>query len=157
MPSKGIDLSTCPQARVVQAICSPAELAFAGTLKQALRSKVLILLKVRVLDVIHLIDDSADKRRMFFWRDYVGDIHFDYVICSKQTMTPLMAVELDHDQPLQRGRATRDVVKNTLAQRAAFPLVRINATDAYTPTALREKLIAAYKQAKAGPLPVEMA
>jgi hypothetical protein len=156
MERKGIDLSTCPRARLVKAICSPAELAFAGTLKQALKSKVLILLKVRILDVLELIEDPLDRKRMFFWRDFLGDIHFDYVVCSKQTLTPLLAVELDHDEPLKRGRATRDVAKTTIAARAQFPLVRISAAATYAPADLRQKLIAEYKRGKAGTLPVEM-
>lgn len=39
----------------------------------------------------------------------------------------------------------------------ARTVLRIAATDTYTPEALRAKLIADYKHAKAGPLPVEMA
>lgn len=38
----------------------------------------------------------------------------------------------------------------------ALPVIRITATDTYTPEALRAKLIADYKHAKSGPLPVEM-
>jgi hypothetical protein len=156
MQKKGLDLSTMPKARVVKAIASPTELKFAATLKQALKSKVLILLKVRVLDVLEL-EPVADVKRAYFWRDYLGDVYFDFVVCSKQTLAPIVAVELDGDEPLKRGRASRDVAKSTLAKSAGFPVIRIAATDTYTPEALRAKLIADYKHAKAGPLPVEMA
>lgn len=32
---------------------------------------------------VERIDDPTDKRRMFFWRNYLSNIGFDYVICSK--------------------------------------------------------------------------
>ena len=75
---------------------------------------------------------------------------------SRQAFRQLLAVELDNDEPLKRGRATADVIKSHLAARAAFPLIRINAYDTYTPAALRQKPIVEYNHAKSGPLPVEM-
>jgi len=68
----------------------------------------------------------------------------------------LLAVELDNDEPLKRGRATADAIKSHLAARAAFPLIRINAYDTYTPAALRQKPIKDDTLAKKEPLRVEM-
>src|SRR4051794_12008074 len=106
MLRKGIDPATCPQASIVKAICSPAELEFADTLRHALDpKKVLVLVKVRVLDVIELENDP-DKKRLFFWRDMLGDQHFDYVVCSKKTLAPILAVELDGTETVRRRTTT---------------------------------------------------
>src|SRR5690348_5705714 len=124
MPSKGIDHSTCPKARVVRSLWSEKERAFAEVLMRAFVKPVNIFLKVRVLDVIELIDEP-DKRRLFFWRDILGDKHFDYVVCRRDTLEPLLAVELDDP----RRSSTADDVKTTAARRAAFPLVYSTISD----------------------------
>jgi len=94
MAGKGIDHATCPKARVVHSLWNESERTFADVLMKALQRKVRIFVKVRVLDVIELVDEP-DKRRLFFWRDILGDKHFDYVVCRRETLEPLLAVELD--------------------------------------------------------------
>src|SRR6478735_6179332 len=104
MPGKGIDHATCPKARVARALWTDSEKVFANVLLRAFKpGKVKVFLKVRVLDVIELYDEP-DKRRLFFWRDILGDKHFDYVICRPGTLEPLLAVDLE--DPRVRRRST---------------------------------------------------
>ena len=154
MPGKGIDHATCPKARVIRSLWTEKEKTFTDVLMKAFKRKVNVFLKVRVLDVIELIDES-DKRRLFFWRDILGDKHFDYVVCREKTLEPLLAVELD-DPHVSRRSTTADDVKATAARNAAFPLVRFSAASKLTPELVRQKLIAEYRLARAGPLPEEM-
>lgn len=151
---RGIDHTTCPRARVARSLWSAAERAFAEVLMRALRRKVTVFLKVRVLDVIELYDEP-DRRRLFFWRDILGDKHFDYVVCRRETLQPLLAVELD-DPTVPKKSTTADDVKATAARNAGFPLVRFSAGSNLTPELVRQKLIAEYRLARAGPLPEEM-
>lgn len=154
MSGKGIDHSSCPKARVVRSLWSQSENKFSEVLLKALKRKVRVFVKVRVLDVIELVDEP-DKRRMFFWRDVLGDKHFDYVVCSRETLQPFLAVELD-DPRVPRHSTMADDVKATAARKAGFPLVRFSAGSSLTPQLVRQKLIAEYRLAKAGPLPEEM-
>jgi Protein of unknown function (DUF2726) len=153
-PGKGIDHATCPKARVARSLWSSSERAFADVLMKAFQKKVNVFIKVRVLDVIEL-GDEPDKRRLFFWRDILGDKHFDYVICRRETLEPLLAVELD-DPRVPRRSTTADDIKTTAARNAAFPLVRFSAASKLTPELVRQKLIAEYRLARAGPSPEEM-
>src|SRR4051812_34780951 len=116
MSGKGIDHGTCPKARVVGALWTESEDRFAKILLKALKDKARVFLKVRVLDVIELVDE-ADKRRLFFWRDVLGDKHFDYVVCGSKTLEPLLAVELD-DPNVRKRSSTAEDVKATVARRA---------------------------------------
>lgn len=154
MTSKGIDHSTCPKARVVGSLWSATERAFADVLMRAFKKRMVVFLKVRVLDVIEL-HGEPDKRRLFFWRDVLGDQHFDYVVCTRETLRPLLAVELD-DPTVRKSSTTADDVKATAARNAGFPLVRFSAGSNLTPELVRLKLIAEYRLARAGPLPEEM-
>jgi hypothetical protein len=154
MPGKGIDHTTCPKARISRSLWTQTEKTFANILLKSLKSKVIVFVKVRVLDVIELVDEP-DKRRLFFWRDILGDKHFDYVVCRRETLEPLLAVELD-DPQVRRRSSTADDVKATAARNAGFPLVRFSAASNLTPELVRQKLIAEYRLARAGPLPEEM-
>lgn len=120
------------------------------------KGRVKVFIKVSVLDVIQLDAAEPDKKRLFFWRDVLGDKHFDYVICRRETLEPLLAVELD--DPANRRRAgVADDVKATAARLAAFPVVRFSARDLkLTPELVRAKLIAEYRAVRAGTLPEEM-
>src|SRR4051812_48485211 len=108
MAQKGIDHSTCPKARVVRSLWSESEKAFTDVLMKAFQKRVNVFLKVRVLDVIELVDEP-DKRRLFFWRDVLGDKHFDYVVCRHKTLEPLLAVELDDPRVPRRSTTADDV------------------------------------------------
>lgn len=154
MPTKGIDHSTCPKARVATSLWSESEKAFTDILMRAFKKKVNVFVKVRVLDVIELVDEP-DKRRLFFWRDILGDKHFDYVICRRDTLEPLLAVELEDPQKSRRS-STAAEVKTTAARKANFPLVRFASGQKLTPELVRAKLVAEYRLAKAGPLPEEI-
>lgn len=156
MPGKGIDHSTCPKARVVRSLFSDAEKAFADVLMKAFhKGKVKVFIKVSVLDVIALDAAEPDKKRLFFWREVLGDKHFDYVVCRRETLEPLLAVELD-DPTTPRRSSTADDVKATAARQAAFPVVRFAAGTPLTPDLVRAKLIAEYRVVRAGALPEEM-
>src|SRR6185437_14376255 len=131
MAGKGIDHTTCPKARVVGALWTPSERAFAEILMKAFKRKVNVFLKVGVLEVIELADE-ADRRRLFFWRDILGDKHFDYVVCRQATLEPLLAVELDDPRVVRRS-STADDVKTTVARKAGFPVVRFSVGSMLTP------------------------
>src|SRR5256885_60573 len=121
MPSKGIDHTSCPKASINRSLWSREEKAFADVLMKAFRKPVNVFLKVRVLDVIELDADEPDKKRLFFWRDVLGDKHFDYVVCRRGTMEPLLAVELD--DPTERKKSNiADDVKTTAARKAGLTL-----------------------------------
>jgi len=155
MPAKGIDHATCPKARIARSLWTETEKAFAGVLMKAFQKKVNVFIKVRVLDVIELDGKGVDRRQIFFWRDILGDKHFDYVICRRETLEPLLAVELD-DPKVPRRSTTADDVKATATRNASFPVVRFSAGAKLTPELVRQKLIAEYRLARAGPLPEEM-
>jgi hypothetical protein len=154
MAGKGIDHATCPKAHIARSVWSAAERAFANVLLKALHGKPTVLVKVRVLDVIELVEEP-DKQRMFFWRRILGDQNFDYVICRRESLEPLIAVELD-DPGIHRRSSPGDDAKATAARNAAFPVARFSAASNLTPELVRNKLIEEYRLARAGPLPEEM-
>ncbi len=117
MPGKGIDHATCPKARVVRSLCNEMEQRFTDVLMKAFQRKVNVFLKVRVLDVIELDGKGVDRRQLFFWRDNLGDKHFDYVVCRSKTLEPLLAVELDDPTVVRRSTTSKPPPPTTPASR----------------------------------------
>ncbi len=140
---------------MVGALWSLAERGFAEVLLKSFRpNSVKVFVKVNVLDVIELYGEP-DRKRMYFWRDVLSKCHFDYVVCRRQTLEPLIAIELD--DPTRRPRTSTEVdVKTTATARARFPVVRFNAATTPTPQAVRERLIEAYRAARDGAVLEEM-
>jgi hypothetical protein len=154
MAGKGIYPTSCPKARIRPRLRSEPEKGFGDLLMRAMKKKVNVFVKVRVLDVIELVNEP-DRQRMKFWLDQLGRQHFDYVICRPNTLEPLLAAELEAPT-LRRRSSTADDVKSTAARKANFPLVRFSAGSNLTPELVRQKLIAEYRVARAGRLPEEM-
>jgi hypothetical protein len=74
------------------------------------------------------------------------------------SVTAVVAILVKLDDPKVRRRSTTaDDVKATTARNAGFPLLRFSAGSNLTPELVRQKLIAEWRVARAGPLPEEMA
>jgi hypothetical protein len=93
--------------------------------------------------------DEPDRRRLFFWRDVLGDRHFDFRLCRKDTLEPLLAVDLD-DPAVPKRSTTSDDAKATAARNATFPLVHFSAAANLTPDLV---LISGCGLARTEPLP----
>ncbi len=84
--------------------------------------------KVRVADVLP-IEGSGIESAVF---KYAFQAHFDFVV-TDATHTPVFAVEFDGPRHRDdEDQISRDLKKNSLCARFAFPLLRIN--DNYTAT-----------------------
>lgn len=157
MAGEGADRRRCPKARVKRSLVSDRERAFTDTLMKAFTLRVSVLVKVRVLDVIEF-DDEPDERKLVFWRDALGDKRFDYVVCRRKTLEPLLAVDLaDPDDESAPGpSAAADSFKARIAREAKFPFVHFSAEAKLTPELVRQKLMAEYAQTRPDQLPEEL-
>jgi hypothetical protein len=69
--------------------------------------------------------------------------HIDFLICDRATITVLAAIELDdksHRATLNAG--FRDAFVDSALAGAAIPLLRIPARQAYSPSELRDQIMA---------------
>lgn len=110
---------------------SAAERSFLGVLDQAIDpEKYRVFGKVRVAD---LLEPQPSNNRSE-WKKAFNKIsakHFDYVICTSDTLSPVCAVELDDQSHNQKKRQQRDELLESACRDAGLPLLRVPAKRSY--------------------------
>ncbi|HEY1789175.1 MAG TPA: DUF2726 domain-containing protein [Verrucomicrobiae bacterium] len=118
------------------ALVSPAERSFFDVLQQAVAADYLILVKVRVADIIH----PAREISRSGWRKAFNRIagkHVDFVICERESLQVLGAIELDDRSHQALDRGIRDRLIDSALANARIPVLRIPAQRSYSPAEIR--------------------
>lgn len=125
-----------------QTLFSPAERSFLGVLEQAVGGEYRIFGKVRVADVVSVngMSDRGAWQRAF---NRISAKHFDFVLCAKDDLEILAAIELDDKSHQQRKRQARDTFLVGLCQAISLPLVQVPAQRAYSVQDLRAQVLSA--------------
>lgn len=93
---------------------------------------------VRVADVIYVDRKKTDKWQYHF-NKIVGK-HIDFLLCDRETMTPLVAIELDDKSHERQDRIERDKFLNNAFQSAGIKLIRFKTNKSYNLSNIKEKL-----------------
>lgn len=123
----------------LNALFTPAERSFYGILSQAIGDDALIFGKVRVADV--LTPQKSTVKGV--WQTAFNKIsakHFDFVLCRKDDLSFLCAIELDDRSHNRAKRQLRDAFLEEACQSAAFPLIRFPAKSGYQISDVRTAL-----------------
>ncbi len=115
----------------MDSLFTPAERSFLGVLTKAAGDDVCVFGKVRVADVIRPKKGLAKSD----WQSAFNKIsakHFDYLLCKKDDMSILCAIELDDSSHKSKKRKKRDAFLRGACQSADLPFVQIPARPAYT-------------------------
>ncbi|RZA08795.1 MAG: DUF2726 domain-containing protein [Moraxellaceae bacterium] len=119
---------------------SPAEKIFLGALTQALADNYRIFAKVRVSDVINIKPNSSKS----VWQiafNKLSASYFDFVICNKDNLGVLCAVELDDKSTQKDDPVDRDKVLEHICEAAKLPLVRFDVRDFYDSQSVRKHVL----------------
>ena len=120
-----------------EVIFSPAERSFFGVLSKVVEKNAVVLGKVRIADVIKPRRGlSRSEWQIAF--NKISAKHFDYLICTPDTLSVIAVVELDDRSHARKERIERDqfVVNACLA--AGITLHRVKAEASYNLVELRE-------------------
>jgi len=136
--------------RQKKVLFSAAERSFLGVLDQAIdQDKHRVFGKVRVADII----EPQPSRNRSQWQKAFNKIsakHFDYIICTRDTLNPVCAIELDDQSHNQKKRQQRDELLESVCKGAGLPLLRVPAKRAYKPEELRVLLAKRFGSAVKG-------
>ena len=127
-----------------------AERSFFGVLQGAVGQQYLIFAKVRLADLVFIPKGTfsavrpegvegwtAESPRA--WRSHMNRIqskHIDFVLCDRQSVRPLVAIELDDSSHQSADRQARDTVVEGVLEAAGLPLFRIAVRTGYNPADL---------------------
>ena len=112
------------------ALFTPAERSFYGVLNQATGDNAAILGKVRVADVVA---PNKGLSRSVWQKSFnkISGKHFDFLLCSNDTLSVICAIELDDSSHKSKKRHERDEFLKEVCNAAEIPLIQVPAKAAY--------------------------
>ena len=105
-----------------------SERKFYYTLSEILNNKFFLFSKVRISDLLYLSKYQKEKQR---YRNKIQSKHIDFIVCDKQNIKPLLAIELDGSSHLRNDRIERDKFVNEIFKDAGLPILHIKVCDSY--------------------------
>lgn len=116
-------------------LLSKAEKNFYDVLRLALNGKpVLLFVKVRLLDVIHPAEKNVSALNK------VQSKHLDFLVCDKNYISPLLAIELDDLSHVMLKRVERDNFLEAALASANLPLLRFPVQKTYDVSDVKQKI-----------------
>lgn len=121
-------------------IFSPAERSFFGVLSQAVGANAVVLGKIRIADVMKPRKglSRSDWQKAF---NRISAKHFDYVVCTADTLSVIAVVELDDRSHAKKKRIARDQFVESACSAAGITLHRVRAEAAYNLVELKELIL----------------
>jgi hypothetical protein len=125
--------------RKIDVLFTPAERSFLGVLNQAVGENVQIFGKVRVADVISPKKDisRSDRQKAF---NKISGKHFDFLLCNKNNLSIICAIELNDSSHSSKNRQQRDIFLDGVCKTAGVPLITITNKASYTMGEITELL-----------------
>ena len=138
-PNDYIDIAKSPFL-ITNSLLTKAEMNFYKVLKDIIdNEKQIICPKVRMIDVLWTKTYRVENKLTFI--NKVNRKHFDFVVCDKETLKPLMAIELDDKSHEEEARRERDEFVDALFIGLKFKVVHIPVQYSYNINELKEKII----------------
>lgn len=123
----------------IECLFTPAERSFYGVLKQIVGIKAEVFGKVRVADIL-VPEKGMSKSNWQTAFNKVAAKHFDFILCSKNDLSILCAIELDDSSHGSESRNERDAFLDQVCKKAQVNLIRIPAKQTYSLEEIKEKL-----------------
>jgi hypothetical protein len=121
----------------VDSLLTAAERSFYGVLLKAVDGETLVFAKVRLADLLWLPRDTRDRQA---YHNRIIGKHLDFVLCSRDTLAPRLAIELDDSSHSRAARRERDSFVDAALSAAELPLLRVPVRRGYSPHDLGEMI-----------------
>lgn len=124
---------------------TPDERAFLNVLDEAVGSTHRIFGKIPVADLLipRNLDKDPEARRIF---DEMEDRRFSFVVCDKDSLTIICALQLDDVTPGDKSKKRGGDPLLSLCEGAGLPLIRVSSHNLQDPSSLRELIQSSIKQ-----------
>lgn len=107
---------------------SPAELSYYRVLSTAVAGGAVVLTKVRLADLFFVPRSRGSIRFV----NRIARKHVDFLVCDRETMRPLVGVELDDRSHERSRRQERDGFVDEVFRVAGLPLIHVPARSGYS-------------------------
>jgi len=116
---------------------TPVERTFLGLIEEAVGNEFRILCRVKMSDIL-TIHQNTDKKTSKNATSRAGSKHLDFVLCSKDDMSPIIAIDLVHNSGKDGYKSQRDFYVSGALDAAHIPHVRIKVRSGYKAQDIRE-------------------
>ena len=120
-----------------KSLITQSELKFFRVLQSTVGGKFQIFVMVRIADLLQ-VDKGTNKYRS--WLNRIVAKHVDFVICDKESLQPLVAIELDDRSHQRPERQKRDELVDRAFQSANMPLLRFPVEAEYDGKKIRRMI-----------------
>lgn len=119
---------------------SLAEVKFYDLLREILGDKYILFSKVRIADIIE--PKYKNGQLSHFYK--ISSKHVDFLVCSKNPVTPKIIVELDDSSHDSEDRIARDKFVDEAFANAGIPIVHIRVKHEYNREEVVKQILEAY-------------
>jgi hypothetical protein len=116
---------------------TPVERSFLDLIEEAVGGKYRVLCRVKLTDIL-AVRQSTDKKTSKNAFSRAGGRNLDFVLCSKEDMTPVIAIDLVHKNGKDGYKSQRDWFTSGSLDAARIPHVRIKVRSGYTAKEIRD-------------------
>lgn len=119
-------------------LLTPAERSFYGVLRSLAETRGWeVFAKVRLEDLIE-VKKGTEKYQSH--RNRIKARHVDFLVCDQQTVSPIVAIELQDSSHARTDRQQRDAFVSGALEAAGLPLLAISPQRAYAVAELSEMI-----------------
>ena len=117
---------------------SKAEFSFYRVLIDVIDEKYIICPKVSLNDIFFVTNTKGQNKMTY--HNKINRKHVDFLLCERETMKPVVGIELDDSSHNKPERISRDKFVDELFKVSGIPLVRFQAKYSYLPSELNKKI-----------------
>lgn len=126
-----------PEYRKSKSVLTYRESVLHNAIRDATNGEYAILMKVRMGDFVWLRNEPSDRK---FFNNQVLCKHVDFLLCDKDTLGPLLVIELDDSSHKGPGSAERDRFKDETFGAIGMPYIRVPLQATYDVDALKKEI-----------------
>lgn len=112
-----------------KSVLTPAERQFYEALKPAVGMQYVVGIKMRMADLLSVTAKGSDYQSA---RNRISQKHVDFVLLSAETLTPVVAIELDDSSHAKEKRKQRDALVDQIYTAAGLPILHVPVTGKYS-------------------------
>ena len=118
---------------------SNAEFSFYKVMTQVINNKAIICPKVSLNDIFFVTEKDRSQHQIHL--NKINRKHVDFLLCTKETLKPICAIELDDSSHLRQDRIERDAFVDKVFEASGLPLVRFKNKSSYSINEIEEHLL----------------
>ncbi len=119
-----------------ETLLTEAEHSFLVVLEQAIGDRFRIYAQVRLADLL-VVKSGLEKSQRTSAQNKINAKHVDFVLCDRQTLAIVCAIELDDASHQRESRKTRDAFLEQACAAAQLPLARFPVKSRYVASEIR--------------------